>query len=1516
MKKSRIWSFLLSICMVLSLLPVSALADRTDQGDQGYGELLGTVEGGTYTDTTADPEKGYEYTIVGSDGSLQTASVDAGGQDGGDHPDDGGTVTEYGRVTQTSGSGETYYDLVANGAGGIVAGDKYLILSSNSGDAYALTKTGGSAPVTITDGKIRTSQETAEFTLEANGTYYYLKDQDGTYLYPYAGQITTGNSTFYTYYPVSITGESSVQIGATYMASQASYYLVYSSQENSYSSSYGNRSDLYLFHQTTEPAGTVYGIEWTEAAASLLTESQALNRDDYSVSSWADFVTAREKAQTAYERVETYASQEEAVAGLTTMTALKAARDALKAVTAVYPEITWSRTLEPKYNVTYSQGTNGKLVRDLQYIDQGGTGDYQTISWSDGDVLNLDTDSSMTVWDYNTASQYSNKSTVGGEGISAATWNHWPSGTQDWKKADVRKISGTFVWPEGYDLDDTITLVSANDSKYQPIYDYIEEHEGSSARVSNRRIIAINDDMYVYVYMEGDAPTSLEDDSYLAFYSGTVGKGIWSDVTNVSADWGRTVPASYHGTYATRAFYGVYPNQAVTKEGVVAIPNASYLNHTDGWYVSADGATISTVLKNHYGNQSLAGKRIHMDIYCFDNSINGGMDELKLKLTKTSQQTATVQVKYYLDTLEEGNLLDTSFITGVPVGTQISLAEGYEVNNLNYKKAEAIQTAGNTNVSDGVQQGTLPYTVVEGDNVIQVLYTTLDRQAIRIVADSDIQPYDGSEKTVPGFAIYMGTEKLTRREDGTYLTTDGNGIIQNVIFTTARGINPGIYDNGISYSSTVLVKDSQGNDISNTYRITTTSGKLTITYEPQALTYTYDFGIGNRYEGVLAGTNQVEKQAAGVTLEGNPPDVLLDRQANAVTYTPAEVNTGRRANLTLTFAGNYKVNKAITFLPETNVLYEENLVSTPGETSAWVPTGEAESQTEGAESRQVADHEIPYGYSEAYAEDTGFSLGSAKKAVLSLETATDEAAFTFTGTGFDLISECGTNTGLLVVGLKNAQGEVVQGYLVDTYFRGDDSLVTGSGILDYQVPVVRKQGLPYGTYRVTVKGYLTAGSGAAQGSGTENDISPASQGGSGSKAKTAGFLQAENLLYADEASEASPATSQEISQGSSQETSSVSPEAILTAAGMEEYLEAGVEVSFMDDNSLLNGGSGPDLGQRTEEETDSGETQEKTSRGFFSRFSSFFRSLFAASTRTASEGAGNAEIAVYIDAFRVYQPLENEESYESAEQGTSYYSLFDFLKTTINELEEDGIIENAAVYIEYEGSTGTADIANYKQQGPQNEVYLAPGATIAFGLVGYQAGDTVQVSAKQLGEGTVTSSIEGLASTATEMYYPVEVTQDETGQLGMDYVVITNEADSTGILSLSGLKVSSHIRPVASGNLGEQVVKLVEQAGNAFQPEKLEVSLPASTKINRSYTLKVTTSKDVDHVTVKLPGQEEPVTLTPTNKKAADAGKVKDYSFSKSFKQTQAGSYTYVVTAYDREGKASQPISVTIQAAT
>lgn len=150
------------------------------------------------------------------------------------------------------------YELVANGAAGIVPGEKYLIVSGNSGSPYALTNTGGGTQVTVSNGVIKNVNNSAVFTLEKNGTGYNLKDSNGRYLYPNAtynwfkwsydlrsGQ-NSGNA-------VSISGNNSVQISRR-ITSSSSSTTVYIGYSNTSFSSNAIASNLYLFKEVNETA--------------------------------------------------------------------------------------------------------------------------------------------------------------------------------------------------------------------------------------------------------------------------------------------------------------------------------------------------------------------------------------------------------------------------------------------------------------------------------------------------------------------------------------------------------------------------------------------------------------------------------------------------------------------------------------------------------------------------------------------------------------------------------------------------------------------------------------------------------------------------------------------------------------------------------------------------------------------------------------------------------------------------------------------------------------------------------------------------------------------------------------------------------------------------------------------------------------------------------------------------------------------------------------------------------------
>ena len=90
------------------------------------------------------------------------------------------------------------------------------------------------------------------------------------------------------------------------------------------------------------------------------------------------------------------------------------------------------------------------------------------------------------------------------------------------------------------------------------------------------------------------------------------------------------------------------------------------------------------------------------------------------------------------------------------------------------------------------------------------------------------------------------------------------------------------------------------------------------------------------------------------------------------------------------------------------------------------------------------------------------------------------------------------------------------------------------------------------------------------------------------------------------------------------------------------------------------------------------------------------------------------------------------------------------------------------VYVEYDGEQDAYSIEDYKEKGPENEVYLTPGSQIAFVLQGYEQGDTVQIAAKAISD---TVQVNGLADvttidTATELYYTVTPQYDARKKSG------------------------------------------------------------------------------------------------------------------------------------------------------
>ena len=1080
------------------------------------------------------------------------------------------------------------------------------------------------------------------------------------------------------------------------------------------------------------------------------------------------------------------------------------------------------------------------------------------------------------------------------------------------KSYTARRFSGSFVWPEGYTLSDSIELVSKNDSYYQEIYDAINKDESLKAAFGGKRVVAINDDMFVFVYKDGTELTATNYSDYLAFFAGTAGKGVWSWINsqpqnfNWGDEWDVTEPATYGDKYAAKAFNRILPNldtagadRSTSRLSAVlsgtdadgsTTATAGMMALSDYWYSFMDGNAISTVLNNKYGTTGIkAGDTVHIDIYCIDMAKAGGMDELEIRLTRQKPTTSSVTVRYWLNAV--GEITDTtkylgqSVMTGQEIGSLITLANGTDVNQLNHKRAAAITKNNGGDVSDGSQQAPVPFTVKENseENIIDVVYLPAGAQFVHFYAGNKTYAYTGQPFTVSDVTIKQGSYADIVVEDSVNTITQPlneptqywwQANYAKRFTATETQTLPGIYPVTFSQKP-IIVNDQNSNQHLTNYTVYTHPGSLTITYAPAAAVFVYDFGVQNSYSELL---NDVEKSAAEIkVLDSSKTYVSYDKSTNALLYTPQSVNSGETIDLALVFAGGYQVKKSITFLPATNVLYEENFMTNRGGTHGeWTPEGTNNTAT------VVKDNENSvYGYADAYKDFADYSNGGALKATLDLKGGkraytTDAVEFSFNGTGFDIISECGTDTGLIIAAVSK-DGNPFKVYIVDTYFCGDNSIggnpiITGPGILDYQVPVVRAMNLERADYSVRILGYLTNTAGAIVGPASPT---PWDGGETGAEGSTRG-------------------------------ANGIDTNRILREAGLKEFIGCEVETSFMDENSVLNGGTGI-------------AAKNSQNRTFGKR-------------DTAAEQTAN----VYLDAFRVYKPLADETKYVKNEQGLAYAPVYDYVKNSANSIGSE-ILPNSMVYVEYDGDTEIAHIANYQKRGPQNEVYLTNGNYIGFALEGYTEGKTVMISAKAvagdpvLGYLDTDTNAEGAVTPSgmkmTEMYYDVT---DCVRQYGAKYMLVLGNIAEAGtrtgtrsILSVSGIKLADGIIPATSTQIAADIASLVTLAYQpveepVFTPERFELRYSGRALAGWFTRISVKTSTDVDHVSVYRladDGSLVPVreNMRPMNSLFTYFGWMDYYAFSLTVRAPRRGmTDTYYIFAYDANGVASEPAIASI----
>lgn len=210
-------------------------------------------------------------------------------------------------------------------------------------------------------------------------------------------------------------------------------------------------------------------------------------------------------------------------------------------------------------------------------------------------------------------------------------------------------------------------------------------------------------------------------------------------------------------------------------------------------------------------------------------------------------------------------------------------------------------------------------------------------------------------------------------------------------------------------------------------------------------------------------------------------------------------------NITVRYTGTNastdKIGEAsftLTIIPASNVYYEDSLASfTNGKgvakdaTWSTVDNNDQTTTKDGGTDVYQALEELGksgvYGYDKQYNSSSMLSMGTAHKVTVTSAMAVDSktwddskdawptASFTFTGTGFDIISLTDNTSGAILV--KVTGENYNKNFLVDNYYGYNYNEETGKWTTDktggnnalYQIPVMKVTDLPHGTYNVTIQ---------------------------------------------------------------------------------------------------------------------------------------------------------------------------------------------------------------------------------------------------------------------------------------------------------------------------------------------------------------------------------------------------------------------------------------------------------------
>ncbi len=364
------------------------------------------------------------------------------------------------------------------------------------------------------------------------------------------------------------------------------------------------------------------------------------------------------------------------------------------------------------------------------------------------------------------------------------------------------------------------------------------------------------------------------------------------------------------------------------------------------------------------------------------------------------------------------------------------------------------------------------------------------------------------------------------------------------------------------------------------------------------------------------------------------------------------------------------------------------------------------------------------------------------------------------------------------------------------------------------------------------------------------------------------------------------------------------------------------------------------------------------------------------------EGSNNYDM--YIDAIRIYDPANDgassdvvKNAYIADGEGWPVYTEVRDNLIAADEFsgsygddpdtEADESIKavEGVVFIDGASAVGDANIADYKNYGPNNEVYLAPGQAIAFALDGITDNVAdVQIGLKSVGgnatakiynaaDTSLTKAKEKALSTATGMYYSIVDLKDgivvisntgESGTVSVTDVKVTHKANPAGVDETGvGFRMSRAAVQTVLASFVPEVPETPEVPNTPVVPEQPETPVVPDTPVTPEEP-ETPSEPDVDKPEVNEPETEKAapakVTSIKTDKKTYTQGdkvkvtvttndeatKVKvgtktlktfktikgKKTWTTTVKASKIGKLSISATAYNKDGEASKKKTKTV----